>query len=358
MQTTVVRIANRLNIFHILVKRNAVISGSELSQMIGTDQLLTTRLLRYLVAMGAVKETGVDSYAANNITKNLTVPALEAGVNFTYDLVDKAGKALPSFLAKPNYRNPTDPTHCPFNDALSTKETLFEWFPKHPEYLQTFNIWMTGQRDGRPGWLEFFPFEERVSKGFQDNGDSVVLVDIGGAFGHEVETIKAKHPKVEGRFILQDLPDTIKQAKKIPGMEVMPHDFFTPEPVKGLSPQLMEYMEPASIEIANQITGARAYYLRNILHDWPDDKCIEILSHIASAMTKGYSKILLNEFVIPDQGASLIAAQLDITMMVMLAGVERTESQFKELVKASGLKIAHIWGDDPDTERVLELELA
>ena len=120
----------------------------------------------------------------------------------------------------------------------------------------------------------------------------------------------------------------------------------------------MECMQCASVKMADQITGARAYYLRNILHDWPDDKCIEILSLTASAMTKGYSKILLNEFVIPDQGASLIAAQVDITMMVALAGAERTESQFKELAKVSGLKIVHIWGDDPDTERILELELA
>ena len=230
------RVANRLSIFHILAKRYAAISGDELSQMIGADQLLTTRLLRHLAAMGAVKETGVDSYAANNITKNLTVPALEAGVNHTYDLVDTAGMALPSFLAKTDYRNPTDPRHCPFNDAFNTKDALFEWFPKHPEYLQNFNSWMTGQRDGRQGWLEFFPFEERVSKGFQEHDDSIMLVDIGGAFGHEVEAIKAKYPKLPGHFFLQDLPDTIKQAKKVPGMEVMAHDFFTPQPVKGPCP--------------------------------------------------------------------------------------------------------------------------
>ena len=103
--------------------------------------------------------------------------------------------------------------------------------------------------------------------------------------------------------------------------------------------------------------GARAYYLRNILHDWPDNKCVEILSKIAPAMKKGYSKILLNEFVLPDQGASLIATQVDMTMMVVLAGAERTKSQFEVLVDAAGLKLTKIWGDDPDTERILEIEL-
>ena len=59
----------------------------------------------------------------------------------------------------------------------------------------------------------------------------------------------------------------------------------------------------------------------------------------------------------PDRDASLIATQVDITMMVALAGSERTESQLKELVEAVGLKIMKIWGDDPDAERILELEL-
>ena len=84
---------------------------------------------------------------------------------------------------------------------------------------------------------------------------------------------------------------------------------------------------------------------------------MEILSKIAPAMRKGYSKILLNEFVLPDQGASLIATQVDMTMMVALAGAERTESQFKALVDAAGLQLTKIWGDDPDTERIIEIEL-
>ena len=82
-----------------------------------------------------------------------------------------------------------------------------------------------------------------------------------------------------------------------------------------------------------------------------------ILSNTASAMTRGYSKILLNEFIMPDQGASLIAAQLDIAMMTVLAGQERTESQFKEIVEAAGLKIIKIWGEKPAIDFIMELEL-
>lgn len=58
------------------------------------------------------------------------------------------------------------------------------------------------------------------------------------------------------------------------------------------------------------------------MHDWPDDECVEILKGLAAAMKRGYSKILINEMVVPN---SLVATPVDITMMVALAACERTE---------------------------------
>ena len=104
-------------------------------------------------------------------------------------------------------------------------------------------------------------------------------------------------------------------------------------------------------------TGARAYYLSNVLHDWPDDKCQLILSNLASAMTPGYSKILLNELVLPDQGCSLVAAQIDINMMANLAATERSEWQWRDLVDSVGLKIEKIWTDVPEAGSIIELNL-
>lgn len=233
MQTTIVRIANTLRIFHILVNSKAPVTGKELAQKTGADHVLLIRLLRYLVAMHAIGEAGVDSYLANNVTRNLIVPQLEAGINHTYDLVGTAAMALPSFLAKNKYNNPTDPKDCAFQEGFHTKDSLFEWFPKHPEYLDNFNHWMTGQRDGRAYWLDFFPFEERVAKDFKESDSAVMLVDVGGARGHEIEAIKKKFPNLPGRFLLQDLPDTVQQALPVSGMEAIAHDFFTAQPIKG-----------------------------------------------------------------------------------------------------------------------------
>ena len=233
MQTTVVRIANKLQISHTLVNSNGPVAGRELAQKTGADHVLLLRLLRYLIAIHAIGQAGVDLYTANNVTRNLIVPQLEAGVNHTYDVVGSATMALPSFLAKNNYQNPTDPKNCAFQEAFHTQDSIFEWFSKHPEPLNNFNLWMTGQRDGRVGWLDFFPFEERITRDFQRGDGAVMLVDVGGALGHEVLAIKKKYPSLPGRFVLQDLPATIEQALPVPGMEAVVHDFFTEQPIKG-----------------------------------------------------------------------------------------------------------------------------
>lgn len=229
------RIANTLDIFNILLKQKSVMTGKEIAQIVNADHLLIMRLLRYLVAVGAVKQAGPDSYAPNNITINLADPVMKAAVAHTFDLLDTAAMALPSFLARTEYRNPSSAKRCAFNDAFSTKDTMFEWFPKHPELLQDFNVWMTGQREGRTHWLDFFPLETQIFQGFQEGDRAVMLVDVGGAFGHEVEAIKIKYPKVAGKFILQDLPDTLSKAVKVSGMETMAYNFFTPQPVQGLT---------------------------------------------------------------------------------------------------------------------------
>ena len=117
---------------------------------------------------------------------------------------------------------------------------------------------------------------------------------------------------------------------------------------------LVTYLESVTLMSP---AGARVYYLRSILHDWPDDKCRLILSRLASAMTPGYSKVLVNELVLQDQGCSAIAAQVDITMMACLASEERSERQWHGLVDSAGLKIEKIWTDVPEAESVMELGL-
>lgn len=105
------------------------------------------------------------------------------------------------------------------------------------------------------------------------------------------------------------------------------------------------------------LSGARAYYLRNVLHDWPDTKCREILQRTASAMKKDYSRLLINEWCLGDCGSSVYATLLDINMMAVCAGMERTETQWRDLLGSSGLRISKIWSESQDAESLIEAVL-
>ena len=52
------------------------------------------------------------------------------------------------------------------------------------------------------------------------------------------------------------------------------------------------------------ITGARLYYLRYVPHDWPQKTNIEILTHLRKAMKPGYSRLIVNEWILTARGAS------------------------------------------------------
>ena len=101
--------------------------------------------------------------------------------------------------------------------------------------------------------------------------------------------------------------------------------------------------ESAVVDTSLTISGARAYYTHFVLHNWNDEECRKILRNLMPAMTPRYSKILLNEFILPDEDCPSQFAARDITMMVLLAAMERTETQWVELVRSVGLDVVRIW---------------
>ena len=105
-------------------------------------------------------------------------------------------------------------------------------------------------------------------------------------------------------------------------------------------------------------TGACAYYLHSILHDWPDDRCREILKNIMPAMDPGRSKILLNEHAISKADNHWETTGLDLIMMAVFAAQELKEEMWHELLQSVGLRIVKIWNYEKGTESLIEIELA
>jgi demethylsterigmatocystin 6-O-methyltransferase len=82
--------------------------------------------------------------------------------------------------------------------------------------------------------------------------------------------------------------------------------------------------------------------MRNILHDWPDEKARLILQNQVSAMDKG-SHLLIDDIVIPNIGARAWTTRLDFTMLALLGAQERSEEDWIKLLDSVGLKIVKIY---------------
>ena len=95
----------------------------------------------------------------------------------------------------------------------------------------------------------------------------------------------------------------------------------------------------------------------SVLHDWPDDKARKILHNVVTAMTKGYSKLLLSENVIPATGCHPHLSALDLTMMTLFGSQERTEEHWRQILGLEGLKLVAIHSIPSCLKSVLETEL-
>lgn len=146
--------------------------------------------------------------------------------------------------------------------------------------------------------------------------ESPFLVDIGGGSGHDIESLRgAFEGQLPGKLVLQDRPEITDIARVGTGVETIAHDFLTEQPVKG----------------------ARAYYLHSIIQDLNDEVNTQILKAIVQAMRKDYSEILVNDFVIHNEGARWAQTCLDWELMASLGARHRTEAEHRKLYEVAGL---------------------
>ena len=97
--------------------------------------------------------------------------------------------------------------------------------------------------------------------------------------------------------------------------------------------------------------------MHSVLHDWPDEVAAQILTRIKAAMKPGYSRILINENVIPLEKAQWEATALDIMMLTLLSSRERTQNDWEKLVGMAGLRINKIYTAANGVESIIECEL-
>ena len=102
--------------------------------------------------------------------------------------------------------------------------------------MANFNTWMEAHRQGRKNWFHIFPVERLDSPRISEDPDAVMLVDVGGGYGHDLEAFRNAFPESSGRLILEDIPkavDELPDRRKFL-MEAIKYDYCTPQPIIGM----------------------------------------------------------------------------------------------------------------------------
>ncbi|KAJ5205084.1 uncharacterized protein N7498_005963 [Penicillium cinerascens] len=319
-----------LAIFPLLVERAGKgVSATEISMCTGAERDLIVRLMRVMTSLGLCASFKPEVYYATEKSITLTQPIGRDGVQCIYDLTAPTLSKLSEYLRQHNYTNPKEYSACPMQWTIG--QSQFEWLAKNTQHQALFNSYMSSRREGRPNWFDVYPVE-RLMDGAIHHSEAVFLVDIGGNQGHDLVKLHARFLNASGRLILQDIPEIASSVKR-PGIEAMGYSFFDPQPIKG----------------------ARAYYFRAIFHDWPDRICQKILLNTVSAMDPRYSRIIIVDFVLSDTNVPRMQSAMDIQMMSIGAGVERSKRQWVDLLASVGLKVNGIWNTSPGMESIIEV---
>jgi hypothetical protein len=184
-------------------------------------------------------------------------------------------------------------------------EGVFEYLANHPKEGQIFDSAMTSKSHRDIGAI--VPA--------YDFSQFAIIADIAGGRGHLLRAILKNSPTTQG--ILFDQPHVVVQVAPENGekLTVIAGNFFT-----------------------DSMPKADAYLLMNIIHDWPDAESIKILSAIRRAMPAG-ARVLIIETVVPNTPGPHLSKELDIAMMALPGGMERTQEQYASLAAKCALRL-------------------
>ena len=190
---------------------------------------------------------------------------------------------------------------------------IFEYLGEHPEQAQVFDAAMTSIH-GR---------ETQAVLDAYDLSGVGVLADIGGGNGTNLIGVLGRYPEMRG--VLFDLPHVVERAAaNLEGAglatrcQVVGGDFFASIPVE-----------------------ADAYFLRHIIHDWDDEKAGLILRNIRKSMPQGARLLVVETSCRPGNEPSF-GKLLDLNMLLLPGGVERTADEFRRLYEVAGFRLTRI----------------
>jgi O-methyltransferase domain/Dimerisation domain len=279
-------------------------TADEVAASVGAQPDVVRRLLRDLAGLGVFTTPSPDRYAVTPLGATLAegTPGSVRDLALTW----------------------METHYAPFGLLLETARTgepaatryygrpFFQWLARDPEQVARFTGAMAGLTEG---------IKSGAVAGYRVPGGPTIA-DIGGADGALLLDVLAADPQRRG--IVFDLPHVVPAARaRLAGhplagrVDVVAGDFFAAVP------------------------PADTYLLSMVLHDWDDEAAAAILANIAAAAPPG-ARLVGLELVVPPGDAPHLATMIDLTMLGMLTGRERTAEELTALLAAAGFRVDRI----------------
>lgn len=281
-------------------------STNELAAETSTHAPSLYRVLRALVSVGVLTGNDDGKFALTPLSETLVT---DAPGSVRWFAVSELGEE--HYPAWGNLMHSVKTGEIAFDNLYGMD--VWKFFEQNPENGALFNDSMSGitaaTNEAITTLYDFSSFNK--------------LVDVGGGHGGLLTGVLKKNAQLKG--VVFDAPEVISGTRskiEAAGLadrcETIGGNFFESVPA-----------------------GGDAYILKWIIHDWDDEKSIRILRNVREQMSPT-SKLILVDSVVPESAEPHFSKFIDLNMLVMTGGKERTESEFRQLLGSAGFKLLRV----------------
>jgi SAM-dependent methyltransferase len=296
-------VAAKLGIADLL--RNGPQSCVALATSTGSDAPSLFRLMRALSSVGIFAHLGRGHFALSRLAERLQTGVHGSLRAMVITIGEIHYQACGSLLHSVQTGSPA------FNTVFGA--SLFDYLQQNTDAADAFN-------QGMANVSSLLAYAVLMAYDFAGISS---IVDVGGGQGKLLEKILQFNPDITGTVF--DTASTIEGAQQGFGGDLRKRrcsyvvgDFFTSVP-----------------------QGADAYLLCGVIHDWDDRRALRILRNCRRAMTEK-GRLLIVDMVVPDTDATSFSKLLDLNMLAMTGGRERTQAEFRALLDAADYKLTRI----------------
>lgn len=274
----------------------------DLARECGADASSLLRMMRALAVDGIFEHREERTFAQNEMSRTLTTDHPQSVRWFAAAMCDYAhwqswGRSYDAVReGKSQTRAVLGMTH-------------WEYFAEHPEEADRFGKAMSNMSGQATAAIQEH----------YDFGGLSTIVDVGGSRGALVLELLENYPGL--RATIFDLPEVAEATRT--ALVGHPHE-------DRVTVEAGSFFESVP-------AGHDAYVLKHILHDWPDEKCREILRRIRESIPPTGRVLVFDALLVPE--APPWAHWLDVHMLVQLDGKERSPAEFAELFASTGFEM-------------------